>query len=61
MVAGVLGGPVVGGCVGLIAALFRLSEGGLGGPRAVRSRPSVPVSSRHMSPGCSGTISPTGG
>ncbi|KAF1078087.1 Nramp family divalent metal transporter [Methanogenium sp. MK-MG] len=30
MVAGILGGPVVGGCVGLIAALFRLSEGGLG-------------------------------
>ncbi|WFN34127.1 Nramp family divalent metal transporter [Methanogenium sp. S4BF] len=30
MVAGILGGPVVGGCVGIIAALFRLSEGGLG-------------------------------
>ena len=30
MVAGILGGPVVGGCVGLIAAAFRLSEGGLG-------------------------------
>ncbi|WAI02502.1 Nramp family divalent metal transporter [Methanogenium organophilum] len=30
MVAGILGGPVVGGCVGLIAAAFRLTEGGIG-------------------------------
>ena len=30
MVAGILGGPVVGGCVGLIAAAFRMSEGGIG-------------------------------
>ena len=29
-VAGILGGPVIGGCVGLIAALFRLTEGGVG-------------------------------
>ena len=30
MVAGILGGPVVGGCVGLVAAVLRISEGGIG-------------------------------
>ena len=30
MVAGILGGPVVGAFVGLIAAAFRLTEGGVG-------------------------------
>lgn len=37
MVAGILGGPVVGGCVGLIAAGFRITEGGIGAAGGVMS------------------------